>query len=156
MSGTDDFFMSLAIDEAKKAFQKAEVPVGALLVKGDVILSRTHNLREKAQNPLGHAELLAIEETAKKLNSWRLSSCSLYVSLEPCLMCFGAILQSRISRIIYACPDPKTGFSSKYGLDHKTSSLGKIKISRGIGEEASQKLLQSFFKGLRRKNTAFQ
>ena len=103
-------FMNLALEEAQKAFHIAEIPVGAVIAKGDELLSRTHNLREKDENPLGHAELLAIKEASKKLNSWRLKDCRLYVSLEPCLMCIGAIVQARISHLIYACPDSKGGF----------------------------------------------
>lgn len=147
---TYNFFMGLALEEAKKAFQKAEVPVGAVVVKGNEVLSRAHNLRENEQNPLSHAELLSLEGASKKLNSWRLEDCKLYVSLEPCLMCIGAIVQSRISHLIYACPDPKGGFSSYYALDKAASWRHKIKISSGIYRHESSLLLKKFFKELRK------
>ena len=144
------FFMNLALEEARKAFQKAEVPVGALIVKEDQILSRAHNLKEQNNNLLGHAELLAIKKASEKLNSWRLESCKLYVSLEPCLMCIGAIVQARISQLIYACPDPKEGFSSYYALDKTKSWKHKIKISSGFYCHESSLLLKNFFKELRK------
>ena len=99
-----DFFMNVALEEAQKAFRIAEVPVGAVIVKENKLLSRSHNLREKDKNPLGHAEILAIREASRKLNSWRLEDCQIYVSLEPCLMCIGAIIQARISHLILCLP----------------------------------------------------
>ena len=144
------FFMNLALEEAKKAFKIAEVPVGAVIVKGNEVLSRTYNLREKNNNSLGHAELLAIEEASKKLNSWRLENCKLYVSLEPCLMCIGAIIQARISHLIYACPDSREGFSSYYSLDKTKFWKHKIKINSGFYCHESSLLLKRFFKELRK------
>ena len=141
--------MNLALKEARKAFQAGEVPVGAVVVKGNELLSQSHNLRESDNNPIGHAELLAIKSASENLNSWRLEDCRLYVSLEPCLMCIGAIIQSRISDLIYACPDPKGGFSSYYGLDKHNSWTHKIKIRSGIGSDESSQLLKKFFKELR-------
>ena len=141
--------MSLALEEAQKAFQIDEVPVGAVIVKEDRVLSRSHNLREKENNPLGHAELLSIKMASEKLNSWRLENCRLYVSLEPCLMCIGAILQARISHLIYACPDPKGGFSSYYDLAKQDFLRHKIKISSGVCSYESSLLLKKFFKELR-------
>lgn len=141
--------MNLAMKEALKAFQLKEVPVGAVITKEGKLLSQSHNLRETNNNPLGHAELLAIKTASEKLNSWRLESCSLYVSLEPCLMCIGAILQSRISHLIYACFDPKGGFSSYYNLDKQNFWKHQIKISSGICSDESSKLLKKFFKDLR-------
>ena len=144
-----DFFMDLALEEAQKAFQIAEVPVGAVIVKENKLLSRSHNLREKDKNPLGHAELLAIKEASKKLNSWRLEDCQLYVSLEPCLMCIGAIIQARISHLIYACPDSKRGFSSYYKLTQNKEWRHKLDITSQVGSKESSLLLKKFFKGLR-------
>lgn len=142
--------MNLALEEAQKAFKANEVPVGAVIVQGDSLLSLAHNLREKDQNLLAHAELLAIKKAGEKLNSWRLEDCKLYVSLEPCLMCFGAIVQARLSHLIYACPDPKAGFSSFYALDKAKSWNHKIKISSGICSSESSLLLKKFFKKLRK------
>ena len=146
---THDFFMNLALKSAKRAFKKAEVPVGAVLVKNRLVISQAHNLRESKKNPIGHAEILAIKKASKKLNSWRLEDCQLYVSLEPCLMCIGAILQARISELIYACPDPKAGFSSYYHLDKQTFWKHKLKISSGFCSKESSLLLKHFFKQLR-------
>ncbi len=143
------YFMQIALKEAQKAFHKAEVPVGAVIVQKDMIISQAHNLREGEQNPLTHAELLSIKEASKKLGSWRLEDCKLYVSLEPCLMCIGAILQSRISHLIYACSDPKGGFSSFYALDKNKKWSKKIKISSGICFDESSQLLKKFFQKLR-------
>ena len=142
--------MGLALEEARKASQMDEVPGGAVIVQEGQLLSRAHNLREKNQDLLAHAELLAIKEAEGKLGSWRLENCRLYVSLEPCLMCIGAIIQSRISHLIYACPDPKGGFSSRYNLDKGDLWTHKIKINSGIYAEESSRLLKDFFKELRK------
>ena len=146
---THDFFMSLALKSAKRAFKKNEVPVGAILVKNGIVISQAHNLRESRNNLLGHAEILAIKKASQKLKSWRLEGCQLYVSLEPCLMCMGAMIQSRISELIYACSDPKTGFSSYYQLDKQNFWKHKIKISSGACFKESSLLLKQFFKQLR-------
>ena len=144
------FFMEKALEEAQKAFQQREVPVGAVVVQENQILSKASNSREKNNNPCGHAEILALTQASQKLQSWRLESCSLYVSLEPCLMCIGAILQARISSLVYACPDLKTGFSSYYGLDkQKTWKHKNLVIHQGLLEKESSKLLKDFFKQLR-------
>ena len=149
MDNKHDFFMKLALKSARKAFQKKEVPVGAVLVKNNTVISQAYNLKESRNDPIGHAEILAIKKASQKLNSWRLEDCQLYVSLEPCLMCIGAIIQSRISELIYACSDPKMGFSSYYQLDKKTSWKHKIKISPAVCSEESSLLLKEFFKQLR-------
>ena len=146
---THEKFMSLALREAKKALKKNEVPIGAVIVKNNLIISQAHNLRESKNNPLGHAEVLAIKKASQKLKSWRLEDCQLYVSLEPCLMCLGAIIQARISELIYACPDLKTGFSSYYQLDKQNHWKHKLKIVSGIYSKESSILLKNFFKQLR-------
>ena len=145
------FFMEKALEEAKKAIPEEEVPVGALIVKGDKIISQAHNQRESKNNPCGHAEILAIQKASEKLQSWRLENCSLYVSLEPCLMCAGAILQARISHLFYACPDLKTGFSSFYELDkHKNWNKKLLEIHfLPYFEKQSSQLLKDFFQKLR-------
>ncbi|MBX9768109.1 MAG: nucleoside deaminase [Bdellovibrionales bacterium] len=101
--------MSLALTEAKKAADRGEVPVGALVTHGGEVLSRAHNLRETMPSGLAHAELLAIDRATKKLGRWRLSGCTLYVTLEPCVMCAGAIVQSRVDRVVFGARDPKAG-----------------------------------------------
>lgn len=101
--------MDLAIEEAKKAQSLGEVPVGAVIVKQGYVIAKAHNLKETLKNPLAHAEILAINEACKKLNNWRLSDCEMYVTLEPCPMCAGAILQSRISKVYIGTLDDTTG-----------------------------------------------
>ena len=149
MKSQAEFFMDLALKEAAKAFKKSEIPVGAVVAKGDCLLSQAHNTREKNQSPLDHAELLAIKKASKKLNSWRLEGCQIYVSLEPCLMCIGAILQARFSDLFYSCSDPKAGFSSFYKLTQKKNWTHKINIYSGIRCRESSLLLKFFFKQLR-------
>ena len=144
--------MALALKEAEKAFKKSETPIGAVVAKGNSLLSQAHNTREKEQSPLGHAELSAIQKASKKLNSWRLEGCQLYVSLEPCLMCMGAILQARFSDLFYACPDPKGGFSSFYDLPQQKNWKHKINIHSEIRSRESSLLLKSFFKQLRKNS----
>ena len=146
-----DAFMRAALDEARSAGQRGEIPVGAAVAQGEKILSRKGNSREQSHNPLGHAEMLAIQEAARKLGSWRLNNCALYTSLEPCLMCMGAVIQARIPLLVYACPDPKGGFSSFYGLKASRAPLDKIQIESGLRAEESAQLLQTFFKTLRKK-----
>ena len=141
-----DFFMNLAINSAKKALKRKEVPVGAVIVKNDTVISQAYNLRESPNNPIGHAEILALKKAGQKLHSWRLKDCRIYVSLEPCLMCIGAIIQARISTLIYACSDFKTGFSSYYRLDESASWKHKIKIISDICSQESSFLLKEFFK----------
>ena len=144
-----DFFIKKALEQAKIAFQQNEAPIGAVIVKENQIISQAFNLREKQNNPLGHAEILAIYKASQKLNSWRLKDCSIYVNLEPCLMCIGAILQARISELVYACSDPKTGFSSFYQLEKHPLWKSKLKIRSGVCAEESSQLLKSFFQKLR-------
>ena len=150
---SDEFYMDLALMSAERAEQMGEVPVGALIVKNREIFAQAHNLKEKNQDPLGHAELLCIKETTSYLKSWRLEGYALYSSLEPCLMCMGAILQARLSRLIYACSDPKAGFSSRYGLSSKQNLWNhKLEISSGCRAEESSRRLKNFFKKLRQKD----
>jgi tRNA(adenine34) deaminase len=155
--------MQEALFQAEKAKNMGEVPVGALVrvPPGDKVETRdpsrtffrAHNLREINQNALDHAEVRAIYETQKKLGTWRLDGSTLYVTLEPCLMCLGALLQCRISRLVYGASDPKTGAFSAYKI-HKQSLSSevvkhKLKIASGLYEEESSKLLRFFFKKLR-------
>ena len=144
--------MSQALKEAEKAFNKSEIPVGAVIAQGEQLISQAHNTREKEHSPLGHAELSAIQKASKKLNSWRLENCQIYISLEPCLMCMGAILQARFSDLFYACPDSKGGFSSFYNLPQQTNWKHKINIHSGIRSQESSLLLKKFFKNLREKS----
>lgn len=135
-----------AFAEAECAKAEGEIPVGAVIVKDDEIIARAHNLRETEKSPTAHAEVLAIEEAAKKLSDWRLSDCSLVVTLEPCPMCAGAILNARIRRVYFAAYDPEFGAAgSRFDLFDRT-----YEIYGGINEKRSQELLTRFFE-LRRK-----
>ncbi len=141
--------MRLALQEAEKARFKGEVPVGAVLIHEGKMLAGAHNLRESSQNPVAHAELLVIQKASEILNAWRLSGTTLYVTLEPCFMCAGAIVLARIKRVVYGCRDPKAGaFGSltdlnSFPLNHKPE------LKEGVLFGECQQCLQSFFKELR-------
>ncbi len=147
-----DKYMQECIIEAKKAYKKKEVPVGCVIVYKDKIIARGHNLREKHQQSISHAEIIAIKKACKKMHSWRLEDCDIYVSLEPCPMCAGAILQSRFKNVYFAAYDKKTGACGSvfnlfsYKFNHE------VKVVGGILEEESSKLLSTFFSELRKKS----
>mgnify|MGYP003393564813 CR=1 FL=1 len=144
--------MREALKLAAHAAQLGEVPVGALIVSQDQVLGSGFNQRESLNNPLAHAEILAIETAAKAKQAWRLSDCTLYVTLEPCPMCAGAILNSRISRVVYAAPDPKAGAAgSLFNLLQDSRLNHRCEVSPGICQKESAELLSSFFLNLRRK-----
>jgi len=144
--------MRAALREAKKAREEGEVPIGCVIAKDGVIVSRGRNSRERKKNALHHAEILAIHKACKKLGGWRLWQCDLYVTLEPCPMCTGAIINSRIRRVVYAATDPKAGAMESvvrltdYPFNHKPEILS------GCMEEEAKELLQSFFAELRNRN----
>ncbi len=143
-------FMKEAIVEARKALMLDEVPVGALIVKDNKIIGRGHNLRETLNSPLAHAEVLAIKEASKKLNSWRLTGCKLYVTLEPCIMCAGAIAQARISEVYIGTLDPDAGACGSIVNILQNDNLNlHTKIHWLYNEECSQ-LLTNFFKSKRK------
>lgn len=146
----DIFYMKEAINEAKKAEELGEVPIGAIIVWKNEIIARGHNLRETTQNAVTHAEMLAIQEACKKVGSWRLEETTLYVTLEPCPMCAGAILQSRIPRIVYGAKDPKAGcVHSLYHLLQDERLNHQCEVTDGILEDECGQLLTNFFKQLR-------
>ena len=144
--------MKEALKEAKKASRKGEVPVGAVVVKNGKIISRGHNLTEKKQSALTHAEMMVLSKATKKLKSWRLNDCDLYVTLEPCGMCAGAIVLSRINNLFYGASDPKAGVveSIAQALDNPKLNH-RVKVTGGILKEECSKALSDFFKELRRK-----
>ena len=145
----DKKFMLAALAEAEIAFSKGEVPVGAVIVKDGKIIALGHNMREQKQNALSHAEMEAINNACKTLGSWRLDGCEMYVTLEPCPMCTGAIINSRISTLIFGAYDIKAGSVDSvinlcdYPYNHK------VEIYGGIMEDRCQEILQKFFKNLR-------
>lgn len=147
----DLFWMNKALMLAQKAYDKNEVPVGCLIVEDNKILSSAFNLKENLQTPLGHAEVMAIHKAAKKKGSWRLENCTLYVTLEPCPMCAGVILQSRIKKIVFAAADPKSGaVKSLYTLLCDSRLNHQVEVASGVLEQEASEILKSFFKDLRK------
>ena len=145
-------FMKEALKEAKKAYDKDEVPVGAVIVKDGKIISRAYNVKENKKDTTCHAEILAIKKASKKLDSWRLEGCSMYVTLEPCPMCAGAIIQSRLDKVVIGTMDYKTGAcGSVLNLLKDYKFNHNVEIENGIMQEECEKILQVFFKDLRIK-----
>ena len=146
-----EFFMNEALKEARKAYKKEEIPVGAVVVKDGKIIARAHNLKESKCSTISHAEILAIQKANKKLNAWRLENCDMYITLEPCMMCMGAIINARIRKIYIGTLDPKTGACTsvinikKYKFNHI------VEIEKGIQKEECEYILKDFFKMLRKK-----
>ena len=144
-------YMNLALKEAQKAFDKDEVPIGAIIVLEGKVISRAHNLREKKQLSTAHAEILAIEKACKKLGTWRLENCELYVTLEPCPMCAGAILQSRIEKVIYGALDPKGGSIESVMNMYETKGYNHYPKTIYYKNEKCSQLFKYFFKRKRMK-----
>ncbi|MEK6628855.1 MAG: nucleoside deaminase [Bdellovibrionota bacterium] len=149
---TDEKFMLLALKLAKQGEKIGEVPVGAIIVdKAGRIIAKATNVREKQKTTLGHAELVAIHRACKKLNSWRLSGCSLYVTLEPCFMCAGALVQSRISRVVFGAHDPKGGaLKSLSQLGNDSRLNHQFDLTSGVLAKDCSLLLKEFFKKKRK------
>lgn len=147
----DQIFMELALKEAKKAYTENEIPVGAVIVKDEKIVSKAYNKKEKTGKPTAHAEILAIEKASKKLKTWRLNGTTMYITLEPCFMCMGAIMEARIDKIVYAVKDHKRGAAGTVVDMSKLNKYHKIEIESGVCEEESKKIIKSFFKDLRKK-----
>jgi tRNA(adenine34) deaminase len=146
----DSTFMREALAEAHLAAEAGEVPVGAVIVLNGNVISKGHNGRETRQSPLAHAEILAIEEAARFLRSWRLTGCDLYVTLEPCVMCVGAMLQARIRRLVFGCLDPKAGAAeSLYRLCEDRRLNHRVSVTGGVLAPESATLLENFFSALR-------
>lgn len=152
MERNHDYWMAKAIVEANRAKDKAEVPIGCVIVQDERIIARAHNLRETKQDPAAHAELLAIRKAASRLGNWRLLNTTLYVTLEPCLMCMGAIILARIPTVVFGCFDPKAGAAgSLYDLSSDPRLNHRFELISGIREQECSGLLSSFFAELRRK-----
>jgi len=144
--------MRHAIAEAGKAQARDEVPIGCIIVKDGKIIARGHNLRESSQDPTGHAEMIAIRKAARKLGSWRLLDTVLYVTLEPCTMCMGAIVLARIPNVVFGCFDPKGGAAgSLYDLSCDPRLNHSVALHPGVLENDCSALLSSFFAALRQR-----
>ena len=138
-------FMELALQEAEKAVKQGEVPIGAVIVKDGRVIAKAHNMREQWLDATAHAEVIAIREACEKLHNWRLSGCALYVTVEPCPMCAAALAWSQISRIVYAAPDPKRGYS----LFSPSLLHPKTEVCSGILAEECGNLVSDYFKKIR-------
>ncbi len=148
----DAYWMGIALREAKKAGDRGEIPIGAVVVKDGVVVGRGYNLREGKHDPVAHAEIIAIRQAARRLGNWRLTGTRLYVTLEPCLMCMGAILLARIDTVVFGCYDPKAGAAgSLYDLSDDTRLNHRVSLVAGVRGEECSALLSGFFAELRRK-----
>lgn len=144
-------FMKEALKEAKKAYNKLEVPVGVVIVKDNKIIARAHNIKEEKQDTTKHAEILAIQKASKKLESWRLINCEMYVTLEPCSMCAGALINSRIKKVYIGTSDAKTGAcGSVLNLLKDYKFNHNVEIETGILQQECETMLKNFFKELRK------
>ena len=148
----DKWFMEQAYKEALKAYKKNEVPIGAVIVKDGKIIARGHNERELKQDATLHAEITAIRKACKKLNSWRLNDCDIYVTLEPCAMCAGALIQSRIKTLYIGALDPRAGAAGSVIDVFKIKEFNhRVEVVYGIMEEECSEILKRFFRELRAK-----
>ena len=146
-----EYYMKQALKEAKKAFDKDEVPIGAVIVKNDKIIAKAYNIKETKNDTTKHAEIIAIQKASKKIGAWRLNECELYTTLEPCPMCAGAIINSRIKKIYIGTKDEKTGAAgSVLNLFEDYKFNHKVEIEYGILEEKCSNILKEFFKKLRK------
>lgn len=152
---SDASFMKQAVKQAKKAYDKLETPIGCVIVREDKIIARGYNKRNMKKNTLAHAEILAINKASKVLGDWRLEDCTMYVTLEPCPMCAGAIVQARIPRVVIGSMNPKAGCAGSVlnllqqdGLNHQ------VEITKGVLAEECSGLMTSFFRELRKKKKA--
>lgn len=151
----DETYMKLAIAEAKKAEAIGEVPIGAVIVHDEQVIGTGYNVRETTQKAGTHAELLAIEQANEHVGSWRLEDCTLYVTLEPCPMCAGAIVQSRIPRVVYGARDPKAGcVGTLMNLLQEERFNHQAEVTTGVLEEDCSALLTNFFANLRKRKKA--
>ena len=150
----DDYFMSEALKEARKAFELDEVPIGAVIVHNNEIIARGYNRRNTDKNPLMHAEIMAINEAAKVIGDWRIEDCTIYVTVEPCPMCSGAIVQARIPNVVYGAPNPKAGCGgSVINLLQMEKLNHRCSVKSGVLEDECRAIMKEFFSRFRKKNT---
>jgi len=143
----DVFWMSEALAEAALAEAEGEVPVGAVIVANEKIVGRGHNQSIQQHDPTGHAEVLALRTAARSLNNYRLPGTTLYVTVEPCLMCMGALLQARVQRLVFGCYDPKAGAGgSLYDVSNDARLNHRLEVTTGVKEEECRAILQNFFR----------
>jgi tRNA(adenine34) deaminase len=146
----DQSMMRLALEQAQRAAEMGEVPIGAVVYRSDEVLALAHNLRESRADPTAHAEILALKDAAAKLGTWRLDGCTLAVTLEPCPMCAGALINSRIARLVYGAPDPKMGcVDTLYELCTDTRFNHRLEVQSGVLQDECVAVLQAFFQARR-------
>jgi tRNA(adenine34) deaminase len=146
-----EYFMRMALAEAEAAFAEDEVPIGAVIVRGDRVIASAHNQREQLRDPTAHAEMIAITQAAQQMESWRLEDCTLYVTLEPCPMCAGAILQARVPAVVYGAPDPKGGaVHTLYQLLSDPRLNHRPQIVPGVLMAPCGEILSRFFQAQRK------
>ena len=146
---TKEYYMKEALKEANKALIRKEVPIGAVIVKGEKIIARGHNLRETKMNSLKHAEIIVIDKACKKLRNFRLEDCEIYVTIEPCTMCAGAIIQSRIRKVFFGATDEKYGAVVSVAKMFEIVQNHKVEFEQGILQEDCKNIMKEFFKKLR-------
>ncbi len=157
MDACETKFMEVALAAARAAGNRGEVPVGAIVVSAGNVVGTGYNRREEVQSPLSHAEIMAIDEASRRLGSWRLNDCEIYVTLEPCIMCTGAILQARIRRLVFGCVDPKAGaVESLYRLCEDQRLNHQLPVVGGVLAGQSAALLADFFVRLRQQKRDFR
>ena len=146
MDAPDERVMRLALDEARAAAAVGDVPVGAVIVRGDEVLARAGNAREREQDPTAHAEILVLRQAARAIGNWHLEGCTLYVTLEPCAMCAGALVLARLDRLVLGAPDPKAGFAGSLGDIVRDGRLNhEVEVTVGVLAEECGEVLRAFF-----------
>jgi tRNA(adenine34) deaminase len=149
----DEKYMRLAIDQAKIAEENGDVPIGAVIVYKDQIIGKAYNQREQLKDPTAHAEIIALTQAAAYMQTWRLNGCTMYVTLEPCPMCAGALVLARINRLVYGCDDPKTGaVKSLYNIVTDGRLNHRLEVTSGVLADECAELLQRFFQKRREQN----
>jgi len=149
----DKRWMRVAIDQAEIARENGDVPVGAVIVQADRIVAKAYNQRQQLQDPTAHAEIIALTQAAEAVDSWRLEGCTIYVTLEPCAMCAGALVLARIDRLVYGCNDPKTGAcGSLYNIVQDERLNHRLEVTSGVLGEQCREQLQGFFASRRIEN----
>ena len=146
-------YMRAAIEAARIAEENGDVPIGAVIVHEDRIIGKAYNQREQLKDPTAHAEIIALTQAAEFIKSWRLHDCTIYVTLEPCPMCAGALVLARMDRLVYGCDDPKTGAcSSLYNIVQDERLNHRLDVTKGVLEKQCSQLLQNFFQKRRKQN----
>lgn len=150
----DNYYMGLALEEAQKAYRMGEIPIGAVLVIDGEVVAKAHNLRETCHDATAHAEVLVIQQTCQKLNRWRLTGATLYVTIEPCPMCAGALVNSRVDRLVYGSADYKAGaVESLFNVVQNEALNHRMEVTAGVRSDECSAIMKAFFRERRKKKT---